>query len=345
VDESVKMATDAINWINAQGTNRWFLWFAPKTAHSPYDKPPNNLHSYDLLPFNRPDFIPEKPYFHAAIEAFDTELHRVLTNVNLAETMVVFMTDNGTPGEVIQPPYDTNHCKGSLTEGGTRVPLIFAGAGVVGTNRTSDAVIHAVDLFATLLDLAGVNLTNTLPTNLVFDSRSFAAVVRDEPWDPSENVILMENFGTIIPTPYWGVAARGQRYKVVQLDDGTQTFYDLQVDPYETTNLLGSPISTNNLTVAQRAAYSGLTNRLAGWHNPPVRPVITKWETQSVALTVPEQLGIIYKLFGAITVDSTNWLEVTNFVREVKTNAPEVRLSRPSPAGSAGFYRVGGIGR
>jgi arylsulfatase A-like enzyme len=29
-------ATDAINWITAQGTNRWFLWFAPKAAHAPF---------------------------------------------------------------------------------------------------------------------------------------------------------------------------------------------------------------------------------------------------------------------------------------------------------------------
>ena len=36
----------AINWINAQGTNRWFLRFAPKAAHAPFERPPNNLHTY-----------------------------------------------------------------------------------------------------------------------------------------------------------------------------------------------------------------------------------------------------------------------------------------------------------
>lgn len=41
--------TDAINWITAQGTNRWFLWFAPKAAHAPLHKPPDELHGYDLL--------------------------------------------------------------------------------------------------------------------------------------------------------------------------------------------------------------------------------------------------------------------------------------------------------
>jgi len=343
---TTEIATDAINWINAQGTNRWFLWFAPKSAHSPYDKPPNELHSYDNLPFNRPAIVPEKPYFHAAIEALDTELRRVLTNVNLAETMVVFMTDNGTPGEVIQGPYDTNHCKGSLTEGGTRVPLIFAGAGIVGTNRTSDAVIHAVDLFATLLEFAGVNLATTLPTNLVFDSRSFANVVRNEPWNPAENVILMENFGTIIPAQYWGVAARGQRYKVVKLDNGREEFYDLQTDPFETNSLLGMPPNLNNLTATQRVVYAGLTNRLAQWHNPPIAPTITRWETQlgALTLTVPEQLGIAYEVARVNSVEATNWTTVTTFVREVRTNIAEITLSVPVPA-AIRFYRVTAAGR
>lgn len=339
------LATDAINWITAQGTNRWFLWFAPKAAHSPFEKPPDGLHSRTNLPWPRPPIVPEKPYYHAMIEALDTELGRVLTNVNLAETLVVFMGDNGTPYEVIQPPYDEQHAKGSLTEGGTRVPMIFAGAGVVGTNRATDAVVHAVDVFATLLELAGVDLATTLPTNLVFDSRSFASVVRDEPWAPAESAILMENFGTIIPPQYRGVATRGQRYKLVQLESGRQEFYDLANDPYETTNLLGAPASPDNLTMTQRAAYAGFTNRLAAWHNPPVPPMITPAALQAdgVTVTLPEQLGIAYELARASVVDATNWITLTNFVRAVRTNAAEVTLTDPAPAGTR-FYRVRATG-
>jgi hypothetical protein len=201
-------------------------------------------------------------------------------------------------------------------------------------------------LFATLLEFAGVNLATTLPTNLVFDSRSFAAVVRNEPWNPSENVILMENYGSIIPPPLAGVAARGQRYKVAKLDTGGQRFYDLQNDPFETDNLLGAPPNTNNLTGPQRAAYAGLTNRLAAWHNPPVAPTITKWQTQTgtLALTVPEQLGIAFGLARANFVDATNWTVVTNHRRAVRTNAAQITVSDPA-ASAPGFYRVTAAGR
>ena len=333
-------ATDAINWITAQGTNRWFLWFAPKAAHAPFEKPPNELHSSDGLPTNPGTNV--APYYRAMIEALDTELGRVFTNINLAETMVVFLGDNGTPIDVVQLPYDETHCKGTLTEGGVRIPMFIAGAGVVGTNRSTTAVVHAVDLFATMLEMMGVNLAVTLPTNLVFDSRSFAAVLRDEPWTPVENLILMENFGSIIPGALAGVAARGPRYKLVKLDNAGQRFYDLLNDPYETDNLL----PPNNLTPAQLQAFANLSAQLTNWHNIPIPPTITKWEKQPGALTVtvPEQIGIAYRLASVPVVDSTNWIVVTNFVRDVRTNAAEITLTDPTSSPMR-YFRVTASGR
>lgn len=341
-------ATDAVNWINAQGTNRWFLWFAPKAAHSPLHKPPNALHSYDHLPGSEADIaVQPKEYYKAMIEALDTEMGRVLANVNLAETLVMFLGDNGTPRETIQSPYTTNQCKGTLFEGGIRLPMFMAGAGVVGTNRWTDAVIHAVDIPPTLLEMAGVNLATTFPTNRVFDGRSFAAVVRNEPWNPTENVILAENFGSIIPGPLRGVAARGLRYKLITLEQsGLQFLFDLQTDPYEHTNLLSPSNNLSNLTAPQLAAYAGLTNRLAGWHNPPAAPTITETRAESSALkvTVPEQLGIAYSLVRATQPTAANWAVVPNFQRQVRTNEPVVDLTDPTTPPRA-FYRVSAQGR
>jgi len=83
--------------MTAQGTNRWFLWFAPKAAHAPLLKPPNELHSYDWLPDLPPaNSALARQYYQAMIEALDTEMGRLLTSINLAETLVVFLGDNGT---------------------------------------------------------------------------------------------------------------------------------------------------------------------------------------------------------------------------------------------------------
>lgn len=337
---------DALGWMAAQGTNRWFLWFAPKSAHAPLHKPPNALHSYDSLPAEIGTNDP-MPYYQAMIEALDTELGRLLAQVTLSNTLVVFMADNGTPTETIQSPYASYQCKGTLFEGGQRVPLLMAGAGVIGSNRSADAVVHAVDVPATLLDMAGVNLAATLPTNLVFDGRSFAAVVRDQSWNPTEPTILSENFGTIVPEALWGVSVRGARYKVAQLDGGQQAFFDLQTDPYEYTNLLGAPISSTNLTPAQLLAYAGLTNRLAGWHNIPAPPLVSMpaTTTNTPQFAVTEQLGIAYALERTRNLQTQPWTVVTNYVREVATDAPTIRLSDPTPVAPPVFYRVSATGR
>jgi len=340
---TTEITADAINWIRAQGTNRWFLWYAPKSAHAPLHKPPNDLHSYDRLS-GTPSDIEDQPkeYFKAMIEALDTEVGRLMANVQLSNTLVMFVSDNGTPTATIQAPYWTNQCKGTLFEGGIRLPMFALGAGIVGTNRWSEALVHAVDIPITLLDMAGVNLAATMPTNMTFDGRSFAAVLRDEPWNPSEPLILSENFGSIIPVAMRGVAVRGQRYKLIKLDIGLQLFFDLQTDPYEHTNLFG------NLTTPQLAVFAAMTNRLAGWHNVPAAPNITQTTNASgkLMLSVAEQVGIAYSLERSPEVISPAWTEVPNYARQVETNAALVSLTDPAPTPPArAFYRLKASGR
>jgi hypothetical protein len=50
-------------------------------------------------------------------------------------------------------------------EGGARTPLIISGPDVGSPGRTNDSLINEPDLFATILELAGVNVAATLPTN------------------------------------------------------------------------------------------------------------------------------------------------------------------------------------
>ena len=55
-----------------------------------------------------------------------------------------------------------------------------------------------------------------------------------------------------------------------------EAFFDLQADPYEHTNLFGFPSSVTNLTAPQIVVYGAMTNKLAGWHNVPNAPTISR---------------------------------------------------------------------
>ncbi len=68
--------------------------------------------------------------------------------------------------------------------------------------------------------------------------------------------------------------------------------------------------------------------------------------TNTLKLSVPEQVGIAYSLYRAPAVTSTNWTEVTNYVRQIHTNEAVVSLTDPTPAPPArAFYRVNATGR
>ena len=145
-------------------------WVAFNAPHTPFHIPPTNLHSYGANPATN------LLKYRAAVEAMDTEIGRLLLSVNAATTDIIFIGDNGTPGQVIQAPYDAAHAKDTLYEGGIRVPLIIKGPSVVSGGRTSNALVHAVDLFSTMLELAGV----PLPTTVTLDSKSLIPILSND---------------------------------------------------------------------------------------------------------------------------------------------------------------------
>ncbi len=86
---------DALAWLGAQGTNRWFLWLGFNAPYTPYHLPPTNLcPHYAGLSGSATD-LQQNPrrYFEAAVEAMDTELGRLLAGVNTNETTILFLGD------------------------------------------------------------------------------------------------------------------------------------------------------------------------------------------------------------------------------------------------------------
>ena len=134
------------------------------------------------------------PYFRAMVEALDTEIGRLLEGVDLQRTTVIFLGDNGTTPQVVVPPFDPARAKNTVYEGGVHVPLFVAGAAVEVPGTTCDGLVHAVDLFATALELAGVDLAAVLPPDLALDSVSFAPYLADPALPSLRSTLFTEVF-------------------------------------------------------------------------------------------------------------------------------------------------------
>ncbi|MBK9273620.1 MAG: sulfatase-like hydrolase/transferase [Flavobacteriales bacterium] len=235
----------AIDWIDQQ-TTPWFCWLAYNAPHTPLHRPPLFLHQQGPLPVH-PDSIAANPmpYYLAMVESVDHEVDRLLaslTAAELANTVVLFIGDNGTSPDVIQVPYPPNHAKGTLYEGGVRVPLVIAGPGITRAGEREAALVNTTDLFATIVELTG----HALPA--YEDSRSLVPL-----FTQTGQTVRSCLFANVSQGAVSGHAIRDERWKLIDLDDGTQQFFDLLNDPWESTDLL-----LGGLNTSEQQAYDAL---------------------------------------------------------------------------------------
>ena len=253
--DTVNETLGRIRKAKAEG-RRYFVWGAFNAAHGPYHKPPNALHSRDGLPASGGS---RRAYYEAMIEALDTEIGRLLREVDLASTTVIFVGDNGTPPEVIASPYSRNHAKATNYESGVRVPLLIAGAGVASPGRIVRELVSTVDLFPTILELAGIDPAAAVPRTRPIDGISLLPHLASQAAPAHHGFLYTEQFMRTYQDRYHR-AVRNDTFKLIRRFDGSREFYNLVRDPLEKSNLLAGTLSTTqrrNLTT-----LSGQMDRL-----------------------------------------------------------------------------------
>jgi len=210
----------------------WFIYLAFSASHKPLHAPPDDLHGFDLT--GLPDATPI-PHLKAMTEAMDREIGRLLAGVDMHDTTVIFLGDNGTGGFAMDAPFDPTQGKGSLFESGINVPFIIAGSAVEQRGRECGALVNTTDLFATLGELAGQ------PADTGLDSISLAPYLIDPDHAPQRKYAFAEKFRPNGFGPYTQhlQAVRGRRYKLIMSPlGGAPHLYDLHSDPFEQNNLM-----------------------------------------------------------------------------------------------------------
>lgn len=248
---------DAIAWIDERGDTPWFLWFAFNLPHIPLHLPPQDSWQGDHAALD-PYSIPEETsvlHFRAMIEAMDTEIDRLLAALDpdvRESTYVIFMGDNGTANRVVSPPIQSGRAKNSVYEGGVNVPLIVTGPGVE-RNTVSEALVNSTDLFFTIMEMAGIDPQETVPAGITTDSVSFLSALSNPGAPSPREWIFADVFrGDSGRSDLASYAMRDEQYKLLRFR-GTEAFYDLRADPYESDDLL-----LGELSAEQHGAYEAL---------------------------------------------------------------------------------------
>ncbi len=252
---TTRQVDSALEFIG-QAAEPWFINLIFNAPHTPIHTPPADLFTVSVPPtLKKGDSA--VPFYHAMVEALDTEIGRLLAGIDpevLARTTVIFLADNGTPQGSISPPFDPSKGKMTPYEGGIKVPLIVTGPHVVSPGRAVEHLVQGTDLFATVAEIAGIDLAAALPSGRVVDSVSLMPYLRDPAALAQRKFAWSELFipnGIGIPHHVELFAVRDRRHKLIRkrYEQGTaqHEFYDLLADPLETTNLLAGQLSQQQL--------------------------------------------------------------------------------------------------
>ncbi|MEL7536559.1 MAG: sulfatase-like hydrolase/transferase [Pseudomonadota bacterium] len=247
-----RIVDDTQQWISAQ-EQPWFAWVAFTTPHDPYHLPPLTLLSEEsaALDGEAVRVGPDNPYFRAAIEAMDTEIGRLLASIpadELANTYVLFISDNGSPRDVASAPYSKQKVKGTVYQGGIDMPFIVVGPGIEPGRYPHLA--NSTDIFASVLELAGVDTDTSDFSDVGDDSVSFApGLLKKSDQSPRDWIYADGSLMESVPIDR---AIRNTRYKLANIK-GAEFFFDLEEDPFETINLLDAELSA-----AQTTEYESL---------------------------------------------------------------------------------------
>ncbi len=233
----------ALAWVSSQ-SGPWVCWVAFNAPHAPYELPPRSLLPDPDGPLSALSTSGgEREVFKSMVEALDHEIGRLLDGLDPAvriRTTVVFVGDNGTAPAVVVPPFDPQRSKGTLYQGGVRVPLIIVGPEVRQPGSWCSALVNTTDLYATVLEIAGADPGSTLPAGRELDSLSLLPYLRN-PFRTSRREFLYAGYHASGPARAGnGWALRDRRYKLILFPRRPPELYDLWRDPREGNELIRS---------------------------------------------------------------------------------------------------------
>ena len=174
-------------------------------------------------------------FFFAAIEKIDAQIGRL--RATLAEegldrdTILIFMTDNGGTGGVKLFNAGMKGRKGSVYDGGHRVPcFIHWPAGGLRQGEDITSLNANFDVLPTLVDLCGLKL----PRNVDFDGRSFRAQLLDAKAETPQRTLFVELQRSFTAEKWRGAVGMTSRWRLVN----SKELYDIKADPGQTNNVI-----------------------------------------------------------------------------------------------------------
>ncbi len=185
----------------------------------------------------KPGMKDTNPVYAAMIKTMDENVGRILTGLKQAglasNTIVIFLSDNGgrvgkfQEWETVANNHPLRSGKGSLYEGGIRVPLIIRWTGKVQNGAVCEVPLITNDLFPTIAEMTNGKAIAT-------DGVSMMSLL-ENPSATVERGMLFWHYPHYYPTTTPASAVRQGKWKLIKYFEGDRVeLYDLEQDLGET---------------------------------------------------------------------------------------------------------------
>lgn len=244
---------EAVRFIDQHADDPFCLVVSYNAVHSPMQAKHEDLEALYRIKDD------QRRIFAGMLLALDRGVGRVrqqLASNGLTErTLVVFLSDNGGPtAELTSSNAPLRGGKGTLYEGGVRVPMVWSLPGRLPEGKREDRVVSSLDIAATALDLAG------LPEDEFADGKSLLGWINDASASSPHNEIFWRMSGG-------KVALRLGNWKIVRPKRG---------ESMELYHLAGDTGETRNLVSQQPEKMRQLVNRLYALESEMPEPIVLR---------------------------------------------------------------------
>jgi uncharacterized sulfatase len=234
------LTDEAVEFIKVNKERPFCLYLMHYAVHIPLLARTELIDKYRRKP--KPVTGVNHPVYAAMVEHVDASVGRILDALENLEldrrTVVMFFSDNGglrrnfkNVGPIVSSNAPMRAEKGTLYEGGIRVPLIVRWPGVVEAGSVESTPVSSIDLYPTILEIAGVN---PAPRSTV-DGESLLPLLSQE--GDLQRDTLYWHYPAYHHSRPAGAVRQG-RWKLIEFfDDEALELYDLEVDVGETKNL------------------------------------------------------------------------------------------------------------
>ncbi len=285
------LTSAAIRFIKENRGRPFFCYVPYNAPHTPMQIPDRYFDKYKSRGLDD-----RNAAIYGMVENIDENVARILKTLDELEltknTIVVFLSDNGAEG-----PQGSRYnagmrgMKGSVHEGGMRVPCFIRWPDKIAAGRVVDSIAAHIDLLPTLAELCGIGADTAEP----LDGISLAPLLlgKRQP-ELAQRMIFHRSPGwrrlvayrapVITDLQPFAGAVRTQRWRAVNEGNGWQ-LYDMQADPSQTKDVADQHTEVvERLGKAYQEWFGDVTREPI--RRPRIQVGFREWPTEK--LTTPE---------------------------------------------------------